>query len=87
MFYGERQIRIERHHRQQSSTEEDKSEFTINKQKDAKIEVTYDVPSYFNVFECGRNILDRLDVSYERVCMATAREVLLYEDVGFSTRP
>ena len=28
---------------------------------------------YFNafpVFECGRNILDRLDVSYERACMA-----------------
>ena len=23
----------------------------------------------FNVFECGRNILDRLDVSYERACM------------------
>ena len=28
----------------------------------------------FNVFECRRNILDRLDVSYERACMATARE-------------
>ena len=52
------------------STEEDKSECTITKQKDANIEVTYDVSNYFNafnVFECGRNILDRLDVSYERV--------------------
>ena len=24
----------------------------------------------FNVFKCGRNLLDRLDVSYERACMA-----------------
>ena len=44
------------------STEEDKSEFVINKQKDAKKEVTYDVPSYFDVFECGRKIWDRLEV-------------------------
>ena len=56
------------------STEEGKSECSINKQKDANKEVTYDVPSYFNVFECGRNILDRLDVSYERACMANVRE-------------
>ena len=46
--------------------EEEKSEFVTNKQKDAKNEVTYDVPIYFNVFECGRNILERLDVSYGR---------------------
>ena len=56
------------------STEEDKSECSINKQKGAKKEVTYDALSYFNVFECGRKILDRLDVSYERACMSTARE-------------
>ena len=57
-----------------SSTEEDKSEFAIKKQKDANNEVTYDVTDYFNafnVFECGRNTLDILDVSYERACMAT----------------
>ena len=57
--------------------EEHKSECVINKQKDAKNEVTYDVPRYFNainVFGCGRKLLDRIDVSYERVCMATARE-------------
>ena len=49
------------------STEEYKSEYVINKQKSAKIEVTYYVLSYFNafnVFECGRMLLDRLDVSY-----------------------
>ena len=58
------------------SKEEYKSEYTITKQEDTKNEVTYDVPNYFNafnVFECGRNILDRLDVSYERACIATPK--------------
>ena len=43
--------------------------------------------SYFNIFKCGRNILDRLDVTYERACMAnpkdkyyrTLLETLVYE--------
>ena len=42
-------------------------------QRDAKNEITNDVTNYFNVFnifECGRNLLDRLDLSYERACMA-----------------
>ena len=26
--------------------------------------------SYFNIFECGRNILDQLDVTYQRAFMA-----------------
>ena len=53
------------------STEEDESEFTITKKRDAAIEVKYDVLYDFNVsnvFECGRN---NLDVSYERSYMAT----------------
>ena len=29
----------------------------------------------FNVFKCGRKLLDRLDVSYERACMATEIKV------------
>ena len=33
----------------------------------------------FNVLECGRKLLDRLDVSYERVCMATPREAFFTE--------
>ena len=36
------------------------------------------MPNYFNafnVFECRRNILDGLDVSYEKACMATERNV------------
>ena len=50
------------------STEEDESECVhqnINKQKDANNEadyeeysVTTEVPGYFNIFECGRNILN-----------------------------
>ena len=57
--------------------EEDKSEWNITKQKDTKNEVTYDVPNYFNafnIFECGSKMLDRLDVSYKRACMATPKE-------------
>ena len=45
--------------------EEDKSECSIKKQKDAKNEITYDVPNYFNpfnVFECVIKILDILNV-------------------------
>ena len=49
--------------------------------KDIKNEVDYEessvideVPRYFNIFECGRNILSRLDVKYERVCMANPKE-------------
>ena len=44
----------------------DVSEYTITEQKDEeykKSAVTKEVRSYFNVFECGRNILDRLDVT------------------------
>ena len=58
------------------STEEDESECVhrnINKQKDANNEteyeeysVTNEVPSYFNTYDCGRNLLKRLDVAYER---------------------
>ena len=29
---------------------------------------------YFNIFECGRNILDRIDVTYQRSFMATPKE-------------
>ena len=29
------------------------------------------VTSYFNIFECGRNLLDQLDVTYQRSFMAS----------------
>ena len=32
------------------------------------------MPSYFNIFECGRNILNKLDVTYEKACMANTRD-------------
>ena len=48
--------------------------FTKYKQKkDAKNEAEYEessvtdeVPSYFDIFECGGNHLNRLDLTYER---------------------
>ena len=53
----------------------------MNKQEDANNEaeyeessVTHEVPSYFNIFECGGNILNRLDVTYEQACMDTPRD-------------
>ena len=52
------------------------------KKKDTKNEVTYDVPDYFNAcnfFECGRNILNKLDVLYERAYIATPRKVHFIE--------
>ena len=53
----------------------------INKQKDAKNETEYEessvtdeVPSYFNIFKCGRNILNILDVKYEQAYITTQEE-------------
>ena len=40
------------------------------------------MPNYFNafnIFEWGRNILDRLDISYERAYMDTPREEYFIE--------
>ena len=33
--------------------------------------MTAKVTSYFNIFECGRNLLDQLDVTYQRAFMAS----------------
>ena len=33
--------------------------------------VTGKVTSYFNIFECSRNLLDQLDVTYQRAFMAS----------------
>ena len=32
------------------------------------------MPIYFNIFECGRNILNRLGVAYEQAYMATMKD-------------
>ena len=52
-------------------------EYTITKQKNKEYKqpsVTKEVTSYFNIFECGKNILDRLDFTYEQACIATPKE-------------
>ena len=36
--------------------------------------VTEKVTSYINIFECGRNLLDRLDVTYQRAFKATSAQ-------------
>ena len=59
------------------STEKDISEYTITEQKDAEYKessVTKEVPRYFNIFVCGRNILDRLDVMNEQAFMTTPKD-------------
>ena len=49
--------------------------FTEQKVADYKeYSVTKEVPSYFNIFGCGRNVLDRRDVTYEQACMATPKD-------------
>ena len=55
----------------------DVSEYTITELKDEdhkEPSVTKEVKSYFNIFECGRNILDQLDVTYQRVFIATPQD-------------
>ena len=56
------------------------SEYTIMVLKDKEYKEpsdTKEVTSYFNIFECGRNILDRLDVTYERACISTPKENII----------
>ena len=36
--------------------------------------MTQKVTSYFNIFECGRNILDQLDATYQQEFMATPED-------------
>ena len=37
--------------------------------------------SYFNIFECGRNLLDQLDVMYQRTFMATSSQNKYYKEM------
>ena len=43
--------------------------------------VTEKVTSYFNTFECGRNILNQLDVTYQRSFMATSAQDEYYKEM------
>ena len=52
----------------------DVSEYTITELKAEEHKepsVTKEVKNYFNIFECGSNLLDRLNVTYQRAFMAT----------------
>ena len=53
----------------------------IDKQKDANNEAEYEessvtdeVPICFNIFKLGKDILNRIDMTYERACMATQED-------------
>ena len=43
--------------------------------------VTEKVTSYFNIFECGRNLLDKLDVTYQREFMAASSQDEYYKEM------
>ena len=43
--------------------------------------VTEKVTSHFNIFEYGRNILDQLDVTYQRAFMATSAQDEYYKEM------
>ena len=43
--------------------------------------VTEKVTSYFNIFECGRNLLDQLDITYQRAFMATSAKYEYYKEM------
>ena len=43
--------------------------------------MTEKVTSYFNIFECGRNLLDQLDVMYQRTFMATSSQNKYYKEM------
>ena len=50
-------------------TEYTKTELKGEEHKETS--VIKEVKSYFNSFECGRNLSDRLDVTYQRSFMST----------------
>ena len=42
--------------------------------------VTQKVTSYFNIFKCGRNLLDQLDITYQQAFMATPAQYKYYKE-------
>ena len=46
---------------------------------DKEPSVTDKVTSYFNIFECGRNLLDQLDVTYQQAFIATPAQEDYYK--------
>ena len=57
---------------------------TITELKDKEhkeISATQKVTSYSNIFECGRDLLDQLDITYQQVFMATSEQDEYYKDM------
>ena len=46
----------------------------INYEDDVKPSVNVKEASYFNIFECGRNILDKLEVTYQSAFAASEKK-------------
>ena len=60
---------------QNNSTEVSENTITELKDEDHKEpSVTEKVTNYFNIFECGRNLLDKLYLMYQRALVATPAE-------------
>ena len=72
-------------HRQQTLSQNDSSDVPTNVitelKHDEHIEpsVTDKGSRYFNIFECGRNLLDQLDVTYKREFTASPVQQGLYK--------
>ena len=53
--------------------------------------MTHEVQINFDIFKGGKNLLNRLDVTYERACMATPRdkyyENMLETTVDYTNAP
>ena len=45
----------------------------LNNEGDIKPSANVKEVSYFNIFECGRNLLDKLDVTYQRAFAASEK--------------
>ena len=67
---------------QNNSTDVPDNAITELKDKEHKEpSVTEKVTSYFNIFECGGNLLDQLDVTYQQLFMATSAQDEYYKEM------
>ena len=67
---------------QNNSADVPDNAITVLKDKEHKEpSVTQKVTSYFNIFECGRNLLNQLDVTYQQVSMAKSEQDEYYKEM------
>ena len=67
---------------QNNSADVSDNAITILKDKDHKEpSMSEKVTSYFNIFECGRNLLDQLDVTYQQAFMASSAQDEYYKEM------